>query len=288
MKCPNHLGLERIELAPSAECAAEFPGWCFLQVRNGQGYWIGRNQVRELGAGEVAVLSPLREGCFRASQLGPVALACFRFTPELLGGLLTPTERDAFESLAAHAAYAARFFTADSPGARHFAELAGIGAGRSAFAQRAELLRLVAALFAEELVQPVPPDHAFLSARQRLRLLVNQIPESEFLRLSPVAMAGRCGSSVTHFHRSFRKLFGMSLGRKQELIRLQQARQMLMETCCRPEEVSSAAGFRDVQEFASAFKKEYGVTPAEWRHPRLGPAGAPEPLSRPPRPSIVT
>ncbi len=269
MNRPNHLSLERIALAPSAEWTAAFPGWCVTQVREGQGYWIGDVRVHEMGAGDVAVLSPLREGCFRSSQLGTVALAWFRFSPELLGGLLTPAERDGFEGLAARPAYAARFFPADSPGGRHFAALTTTGSEHSAMLQRAELLRLVATLFAEELHRPVPPDHAFLSARQRLRLLVNQIPEIEFLRLTPGELAGRCGSSVTHCNRSFRKLFGMSLGRKQELIRLQQARQTLVETTSRLEEIAGAAGFADVQEFVAAFKQEFGVTPTEWRHPRL-------------------
>jgi AraC-like DNA-binding protein len=269
MKCPNHLGLERIELAPSAEWAAAFPGWCFFRMQEGQGYWIGDDGARELGTGDVAVLSPLREGFFRSSQLGTVTLNCFRFSPELVGGLLTPAEWDGFEALAARPAYAARFFTADAPGARLFAEMASSASGRSALWQRAELLRLVAVLFAEELLRPVPADTEFLSARQRLRLFINQIPESEFLRLTPGEMAGRCGSSVTHFNRSFRKLFGMSIGRKQELIRLQQARQILVETTCRLEEIAGEAGFRDVKEFTAAFKKEFGVTPAEWRHPRL-------------------
>ena len=269
MKCPNHLCLERIELAPSAEWAIELPGWCFFLVQEGQGYWLGDNGAHELSAGQIAALSPLREGVFRSSQIGAVTLRYFRFSPELVGGLLTPAERDRFESLAESPVYAVRFFSAASPGARLFAER-GVGNGDgNALLQRAELVRLISTIFADELERPVPSETVFLSARQRLRLFLNQIPEAEFLRLTAVEMAGRCGSSVTHFNRSFRRLFGVSLCQKQELIRLQTARQALVGTTSRVEEIAGDAGFRTVKEFTGAFKKQFGVSPAEWRHPRL-------------------
>jgi AraC-like DNA-binding protein len=275
MKCPNHLCLERVELAPSAEWSVEVPGWCFFRVNEGQGYWLGDNGVHELSAGHVVVLSPLREGFFRSSRLGPVALSYFRFSPELVGGLLTPAESDRFESLAARPAYAVRFFSATAPGARIFAECATSNGDGNALLHRAELLRLISTIFADELQRPVPSETVFLSARQRLRLFLNQIPESEFLRLTPGEMAGRCGSSVTHFNRSFRKLFGVSLGRKQELIRLHNARQALVETTSRVEQIAGDAGFRNVKDFTGAFKKQFGVSPAEWRHPRLRRVKAP-------------
>ena len=269
MKCPNHLCLERVELAPSAEWTVEVVGWCFFRVDEGQGYWLGDNGAHELSAGQIATLSPLREGFFRASRLGPVTLSYFRFSPDALGGLLTPAESDRFGSLAARPAYAVRFLAADSPGARLFAQRALAGDDGNALLQRAELLRLVSVLFADELVRPMPTKVVFLSARQRLRLFLNQIPEAEFLRLTQGEMAGRCGTSVTHFNRSFRKLFGVSLGRKQELIRLQRARQALVETTGRLEEIAGEAGFRNVQQFTGAFRREFGVSPAEWRRPRL-------------------
>ncbi len=99
--------------------------------------------------------------------------------------------------------------------------------------------------------------------------MLNEIPEGEFLKLSSREMAARCGNSVKHFNRSFRKLFGMSLAQKQELMRLQKARQALVETACGIETVARDAGYRSVRRFSLAFKKRFGVTPAEWRHPHL-------------------
>ena len=138
------------------------------------------------------------------------------------------------------------------------------------------LLEIIAIIFEQELAHPVPADAVFLSARQRLRLLINEIPEGEFLKMSSREMAARCGNSVKHFNRSFRKLFGMSLAQKQELMRLQKARQALVETACRIDTLAIDAGFSNLRKFTLAFKKHFGVTPSEWRHPKLrkpSPAG---------------
>jgi AraC-like DNA-binding protein len=248
----------------------EVPGWCFFRVKEGQGYWLGSNGAHELSAGHVVVLSPLRDGLFRSSQLGAVTLNFFRFSPELIGGLLTPAESDRFENLSTRPAYAVRFLPADAAGARLFEELVNGQSNGNALLCRAELLRIISVIFDHELLRPMPSETVYLSARQRLRLFFNQIPEEEFLRLSPTEMAGRCGSSVTHFNRSFRKLFGVSLSRKQEIIRLQKARQVLVETTSALDVIADEAGFRSGKEFSVAFKKQFGVTPSEWRQPRLG------------------
>jgi AraC-like DNA-binding protein len=276
MKCPSHLSLETVELAPAAEWTVSFPGWCFLGLGAGQGYWLGETGAQELNAGDVLGLSPLREGFFRASQLGPVTLHYFRFDSELLTGLLTPAERDCFGELAA--TYTAFPCPAGSAGAKLFAQLWPTAKGSTALVQRCDLLRVVATIFARELSQPLPSETTVLTARQRLKLIMNQIPESEFLRLSPSDMAVHCACSTTYFNRSFSKLFGMSLRRKQEALRLLRARQRLVETTCRIEHVAEEVGYRTMAEFNAAFRRQFGISPSEWRHPKC---------KRPARPPVA-
>lgn len=269
MKWSNHLFLERTELAPSAEWNAECPGWCFVCVREGQGYWLGENSARELNPGHILILSPLADGFIRASQLGSLSLSHFRFSPELIAGVLTPAEKDSLESMASQPQLEARVLEPADPGARLFAALQRRDPPGNALLHRAELLQLVATLFEQALVRPVPAETVVLSARQKLRLLVNQIPEAEFLWMSPQEMALRCGNSLTHFNRSFRQLYGMSLVRKQELIRLQKARQALVETSSPIAVVAVQYGFPSPREFAAAFKAQFGISPKEWRRPKL-------------------
>src|SRR5437867_7744686 len=151
MKCPAHLCLETLELAPSAEWTPSFAGWCVLGIAAGQGYWMGEAGPLELGAGELAILSPLREGMFRASQIGPVSLRFFRFLPELLEGLLTPTEREKFHKLALQPRYATHILTADSPAARAFAAISPPANNGNGLLARTELARILALAFAREM-----------------------------------------------------------------------------------------------------------------------------------------
>ena len=270
LKYPGHLCLELVELAPSSEWSPAFPDWCFLQIGEGQGYWLDKASVRELNSGDMVSLSPLRAGRFRASQLGCVRIHCFRFAPDLAIGLLTPLERDCFESLAIQPGRALRLFAAGHPAAKLFTQATRAAAGGNVLMERCELLRIVATAFSKELLQPELPEITVLTARQRIQLIMNKLPESEFLKLSSGELAMQCGCSRIHFNRSFYRVFGMSLRRKQQEFRLLKARQMLQETACHLEAVGTEAGYASVEEFNGAFQKRFGIAPAEWRNPKSG------------------
>lgn len=265
MKCPTHLCLETHELAPSAEWSPAFSGWCVLGVAAGQGYWMGKAGPRELGAGQVAILSPLREGMFRASQIGPVSLKFFRFSPELLDGLLTPTEREKFHKLALQPRYATNILAADTHAARALSAITPPVSNGNGLLARAELARILALAFARELTHPVPSPTTVLSSLLRLKALMNQVPQAEFLQLTARDLASRCGCSLTHFNRSFRRLFGTSLSRKQQEIRLLRARELLLETTARVEAIAAEAGYDDPERFRASFQRWFGATPEEWR-----------------------
>jgi hypothetical protein len=99
MKHQSHLALEDLDLAPCAEWEAAPQCWCFLRLAEGQGYWLGLGEAREVNLGDVLIVPPARAGLFRASQLGAVRLQQFRFCPELMSGLLTMAERRCFDRL---------------------------------------------------------------------------------------------------------------------------------------------------------------------------------------------
>lgn len=265
MKRAAYLSLESVELSPSSEWRLDSPAWCFVRVSEGQGYWLNENGALELGDGHVAVLSPVEAGCFRASQIGPATIHYFRFLPELLDGLLTAFEHDVFESLIHDARHAVRTFDPKTPIGKRWLQLVTAFPFPSALAERVELLGMVATVFGGDLRRPMPAEKPFLSARVKLRLLLNELPESEFLKLTPHELASHCGVSVMQAKRSFRRLCGLSLIRRQRLIRLQRARQRLLEANANLKAIALEAGYRGAKDFSAAFKKQFGLVPEAWQ-----------------------
>jgi AraC-like DNA-binding protein len=263
----GHLRLEEINLLPAEEWKGASPGWCIFRIRQGQGYWIGDPGSRELNNAEVAVLSPWREGSFLASQLGPVTLDYFRFCPESWIGFFTVAERIRFENLAMQPEHAVRFFQASHEAAHQFSRLCELGSAVNGLLLRCQMLEIVARVFTHELAQREPSPEAVLPASKRIKVLMNQLSEADFVKLSPGEMADHCRCTVRHFQRLFSQIFGIAVRKKQEQLRLLKAGQILVETNTKVTDVAKEAGYKDPTVFSVAFKKQFGVNPEQWRYP---------------------
>lgn len=77
-------------------------------------------------------------------------------------------------------------------------------------------------------------------------------------------LAARAGLSPRHFARLFRQELGVTPAIWVETVRIDAARQML-EAGERPKQAAAACGFGDIDTFRRAFKRQVGVTPAEYR-----------------------
>jgi AraC-like DNA-binding protein len=265
MKFQGHLHLDEITLAPSGEWAGRFPGWCFVRVQEGQGYWLEPGCTAAANAGDLLVLSPLRTGVFRASQVGGVCLQYFRFCPELLSGFLTLVERNQLETLAASPRPASCHLPAAHPAARHFAQVSEEAGGRHGLWVRCRILEVTALVFQKEIGVPLARTRGFLPASKRIRVFLNQLTEAEIMDLSPMELATRCGCSVRHFNRLFAANFGLSLRAKQTELRLLKARQLLAETGTAVNAVAAVCGYRHSGLFNAMFRRCFGMTPTEWR-----------------------
>jgi len=265
MKYQSHLALEEQSLPPSSEWEAPVNCWCFVRLAEGQGYWLGHGEARELNAGDVLALLPSRQGLFRASQLSAVRLFHFRFCPDLMSGLLTMAERQYFDRLAAKSAQAIRFLPSSHPVAAQFAELCANAETQNGLLLRCQMLELVGRVFARELTPPTKSEALTLSATKRIKVLLEHLTEEEFLNASSDELAAYCGCSSRHFSRLFLQHFGVSLRSRQTEMRLLKARRLLAETDSRVMTVAAACGYRHLGVFNALFKKRFAMTPTEWR-----------------------
>lgn len=286
----SHLLLDEAELAPSAEWEPPGACWRVARVGQGQGYWLGTGEVRELSTGVVMVLSPQQTGHFRASQLGAMRLQHFRFCPELTGAILTMTERSYFERSAAQSVFASRTFAPNHPVALHFADVCAHARTRNGLLLRSRVLQLIGMIFERELSRAGAPQRPSFSASKRIKVLMQHLTEEEFLSGSAEDLAAYCGCSLRHFSRLFLHTFGVSLRFRQTELRLLKARRLLAESDTRVVTVATNCGYRHLGVFNALFKKRFGMTPTEWRravaaHPDWGelcaPSGNQTPRSRP-------
>jgi AraC-like DNA-binding protein len=259
------LFLEQTVVPPSAELTIGAPGWRFVLVQQGQGYLFARPETRSLSPGEVLVLSPRAEAVFRASQIGEMTLAHFHVLPDLLTGLLTLAERRQLETKAGSSAPPLLHLPSDSTLAQHFVATCATKAPTNSLVRRCQLLELAGAIFAEELRTRGPRSQRIASARDRFRDLIQQMTEAEFLDHRPEELAERCGCSQRHFSRLFRRHLGISIRSKQTQMRLLKARQLLADTNEKVMTVANSAGYRHLGLFNAMFKRQFGMTPSEWR-----------------------
>lgn len=286
MKHQSHLALDEIDLPPSTEWEAPSQCWCFVRVAQGQGYWLGQWDAREVNTGDVLALPPARQGLFRASQLSVVKLFHFRFCPDLMSSLLTMAERQYFDRLAAKAAQPIRLLPASHPVAKQFADLCIQAESQSGLLVRCEMLDLVGRIFARDLAPTGKAEAATLSATKRIRVLLEHLTEEEFLNTSSDELAAYCGCSPRHFSRLFLEHFGVSLRSRQTEMRLLRARRLLAETDSRVMTVAATCGYRHLGVFNALFKKRFAMTPTEWRREAGGSSHAngsclPAPVSSP-------
>ncbi|MCB1203338.1 MAG: AraC family transcriptional regulator [Verrucomicrobiae bacterium] len=83
--------------------------------------------------------------------------------------------------------------------------------------------------------------------------------------VSMAEMARLAGLSPTHFNRRFRQIFGMAPTRFLHALRIEKARQLLVETDRSVGEIAVGAGYHDQSHFTRHFRKLTGVAPGKYR-----------------------
>jgi AraC-like DNA-binding protein len=264
--------IQQVRVAGGQEWASPDAGWTVLRVGKGAFYWLSGGKGVELNSGDVLFCGPHVDGNLRASIIGDGALDYFQFRPDHLVGLISVSERLAFQELGAKGY--CRIFPAEDRVAREFAAVAEQQPPRRGFLHRSRLLNIAAMILAEALPAGGTQSSKVMTSELRFEQLVQQIPDSELIRHSSEKLAELCGCSPRHFRRLFRKRFNTSIRAKQTELRLEKACELLVNTDEKVITVAVECGYRHLGLFNSLFKKRYGATPSEWRRSYRANAGA--------------
>jgi AraC-like DNA-binding protein len=108
-----------------------------------------------------------------------------------------------------------------------------------------------------------------LTDRERARLrIVQEYLMQEHEEITLEAVARHAGMSESAIQRLFRAAHGMSVFEYARAQRLEQARQQLEQCKVSVTEAAFMAGYSSPANFATAFKRQYGVSPREVRRKR--------------------
>lgn len=213
MNTVNHLWLQRGHVLPADELELNSHHWQFLQLDQGQAYWLEPARALKVGQGEVLVLLPHHRGSLRASQLSGVDFHTFCFCPELLTGLLTLADRHALETSLSGGQSPPRLLPASHPLARRFAKVARVRREENHLRLRCQLLALAVAVILAQITRPGfrTQSRPGPAAMTRFRALVSQMTDSEWNCYTACELARMCGCSQRHFGALFRNYFGVHL-----------------------------------------------------------------------------
>lgn len=257
----EHLVLHEHSLPPAGEWSPTGRGWVFLRVHAGEGLVMQTPTPQLLNPSDVLVCPPATACQLRASRLGELRLNLFQVHPEMLVGILSAFERQ--QLAASPAKQPVRCFKHDTSLARQFETLCATAT--PPLKRRCDMLQLAAPILSEHLPARVPEPERFPSAKDRFVELFRQLPEAELQYRKPEELAKICGCSVRHFSRLFREHFGHPLTPKRTALRIQKARQLLVESNAKIIDVALDCGFQHVSLFTATFRRHTGMTPSEYR-----------------------
>ena len=264
MTLKAHLLLTEVILQPAGEWASQGPGFCFVRVSEGYGYWLDPGGAKEVASSTVFALLPGTAGCFRASQLSSVKLDYFHICPESLTGVLTLPERLYFEDLAKPPKRHPFWISQSETVSRLFQEVVE-ASPRDGLLQRVRMLSVASQIFGPKAAKAALANGETASAESRFEELMQQVPEAELLSQPPIKLAEHCHCTPRHFSRLFRKHFGVSVRAKQTELRLKKAGQLLLETDVKISAIAADLGYKHIGLFNRMFRKYLGMSPSQWR-----------------------
>src|SRR5689334_17512001 len=74
----QHLTIQEAIVPPGGEWVNASPGWVFVHVSSGTGFWLGTRGYYELATGSSLIVAEQTQGYFRASQTSGGAIDFFR------------------------------------------------------------------------------------------------------------------------------------------------------------------------------------------------------------------
>jgi len=261
----GHLAIHQSLVRAGTELSPHPEGWAFLRICAGQGYLMDGAVCTAAGPGDLIVIPAVANACVRASQLNDLRLCHFGVQPKQLLGFFTAEEQQALQTPPRTGARSARVIGSGDATARLYADLCEARQCEPGVMVRSAMLSLAVRSLREILAGAATPKPRATSPEQRLAELASLVPESDLLTRPVAELARACGCGERHLRRLFADRFGAPLLQRQIQWRIEQAKQLLVQTDAKIIDVAGQCGFCSLSRFNAAFKRLTRQSPGTWR-----------------------
>jgi AraC-like DNA-binding protein len=159
----------------------------------------------------------------------------------------------------------AKIHEPDSEVARDCRMIADLPEAQSALVQRTQLLRITAALLAEEFKRVQSQRSGQNWGEDHMIQIFEKLSSAELLNLSVDELAAKFSCSRRHLNRLFHQHFHLSITSLRMEIRLLKAVSLLRNPQAKVINVAEQCGFNHLGLFNTCFKRRFGVSPGQWR-----------------------
>ncbi|HUA67122.1 MAG TPA: helix-turn-helix transcriptional regulator [Candidatus Saccharimonadales bacterium] len=169
---------------------------------------------------------------------------------------------------------AGRIFSSNSALAVECQPILEIAYTQPRLQQRSQLLRIVAAILADEFKNVHSQRSGLDWAEDHMIQVFEKLSSAELLKLSVDELAAKFSCSRRHLNRLFHQHFGLSITALRMEIRLLKAVSLLRNPREKVINVAEQCGFNHLGLFNTCFKKRYGTSPGQWRKLAMGAESA--------------
>jgi AraC-like DNA-binding protein len=288
--CQHSLGRHLFELAvmktihqstkfeTTVLSGAEWPlvttDWVILQLCAGNAYAFANKISKEVPPAGVIVCPPKSNVTVMASVLGQAVFRGMAIQLSWLSGFMTARERQCLESEVARQCAPFLVLPASHPLAKRLMYLF-LHEDNMTLPNRLAVAQTFAELLApqmhEALQQGQEMEKGQQSAKNRLRLLISQMPESDLADLSLEQMAKHLNCCERHASRLFQEVCGTGFITYVSELRLKKSCDLLLQGRLKIIDIALESGFGSLAHFNYAFKKRFGMTPTGWRERNTAP-----------------
>ena len=274
----DHLTLHLRRLKPTQVWASEAEGLHFVFLTGGAGECACGPSTKPLVSGDVLVLRG-GTGC-RLSPAPGAEMMFLYFSARLehLFPLFVPQELKLVQGLM-DVFKSPRLYPASGPAATRWHKLVGDVAPQSNLEQRGQLLKVAAAVLAEEFKSVRPPACGYISAVERATRTLEELSVDEILSLSVPELAARFHCCPRQLNRLFHAHFGLPVGALRMEMRLLKAVSLLRNQDFKICHVAEQCGFNHLGLFSICFRRRFGVSPSQWRKTFIEPESPPPALA---------